>query len=105
MRATPADRPGDQQQDEEQTEREDSEAPGRNRQFAGHLGLEKRQSQGHTPQRSGSEQLVGDSVAACPLPSFGCSTVGYCRIWPDPVTTYFVEVISGRPIGPRACSF
>ncbi len=24
---------------------------------------------------------------------------------PSPVTTYFVEVISGSPIGPRACSF
>ncbi len=27
------------------------------------------------------------------------------RTCPSPVTTYFVEVISGRPIGPRACSF
>ena len=27
------------------------------------------------------------------------------RTWPSPVTTYFVEVISGSPIGPRACSF
>jgi len=26
-------------------------------------------------------------------------------VWPAPVTTYFVEVSSGRPIGPRACSF
>ncbi len=26
-------------------------------------------------------------------------------VWPAPVTTYFVEVISGRPIGPRAWSF
>ena len=26
-------------------------------------------------------------------------------MWPSPVTTYLVEVISGRPIGPRACSF
>jgi NAD(P)H-dependent FMN reductase len=31
MRATPADRPGDQQQDEEQTERNKSEERGRNR--------------------------------------------------------------------------
>src|SRR5262249_42082509 len=27
------------------------------------------------------------------------------RMWPSPVTTYFVEVSSGRPMGPRACSF
>src|SRR5665811_1059245 len=27
------------------------------------------------------------------------------RICPDPVTTYFVLVISGSAIGPRACSF
>ena len=27
------------------------------------------------------------------------------RVWPSPVTTYLVEVISGSPIGPRACSF
>ena len=26
-------------------------------------------------------------------------------MWPLPVTMYFVEVSSGRPIGPRACSF
>ena len=31
MRATPADRPGDQQQDQEQTERDNSEERGRNR--------------------------------------------------------------------------
>jgi hypothetical protein len=31
MRATPADRPGDQQQDEKQTERDNSEERGRNR--------------------------------------------------------------------------
>lgn len=29
----------------------------------------------------------------------------YSRMWPLPVTTNFVEVISGSPIGPRACSF
>src|SRR5690348_8632819 len=27
------------------------------------------------------------------------------RMWPSPVTMYFVLVSSGRPIGPRACSF
>ena len=27
------------------------------------------------------------------------------RTWPSPVTTYLVDVISGSPIGPRACSF
>lgn len=27
------------------------------------------------------------------------------RTCPSPVTTYLVEVISGSPIGPRACSF
>src|SRR5215475_15353335 len=27
------------------------------------------------------------------------------RVWPEPVTMYFVEVSSARPIGPRACSF
>src|SRR5690606_2370976 len=27
------------------------------------------------------------------------------RICPSPMTTYFVEVSSGRPIGPRACNF
>src|SRR6478609_2126402 len=27
------------------------------------------------------------------------------RTCPSPVTTYLVDVISGRPIGPRACSF
>jgi hypothetical protein len=43
-----ADRPGDQQQDEKQAEREDSEGPGRNGKFAGRFGLEKRQCQGHT---------------------------------------------------------
>jgi len=45
VRATPADRPGDQQQDEEHAKREDTESPGRNWEFAG---LEKRESQGHT---------------------------------------------------------
>jgi hypothetical protein len=66
--------------------------------------------------RSVSPRVIPRSVAAqstlwvtqllrARYPSLGGSTVGYCRIWPDPVTTYFVEVISGRPIGPRACSF
>ena len=79
VRATPADRPGDQQQDEEQAKREDPESPRRNREFAC---LEQGKAQGHTR-----------SVAA------------QSRVWPDPVITYLVEVISGRPIGPRACSF
>jgi hypothetical protein len=48
VRATPADRPGDQQQDEEHAKRKDSEGPGWNRQFALHLSLEERQCQGHT---------------------------------------------------------
>jgi hypothetical protein len=46
VRAAPADRPGDQQQDKEHAEREDSEGPGRNWKL--NLSLEKRQSQGHT---------------------------------------------------------
>jgi hypothetical protein len=65
VRAAPAERPGDQQQEEEYAERENSKGPGRNRQVAGRLSLEERQSQGHTPQRSGSEQLVGGSTRAC----------------------------------------
>ena len=48
VRAAFADRPGDQQQDGKETERENSKRPGGNRQLAVHLGLEKRQSQGHT---------------------------------------------------------
>jgi hypothetical protein len=48
VRAALADRPGDQQQDCEEAERENSKSPGGNRQLAVHLGLEKRQSQGHT---------------------------------------------------------
>ena len=48
MRATSADRPGDEQQDDEHAKGENSEGPGRNRQFALHLSLQKRQSQGHT---------------------------------------------------------
>jgi hypothetical protein len=47
VRAAPADRPGDQQQEEEDAERQNSKGPGRNRQL-GVLGLEERQSQGHT---------------------------------------------------------
>jgi hypothetical protein len=42
VRAALADRPGDQQQDGEYAERDDPEAPGRNRQFTGHFGLKKR---------------------------------------------------------------
>ena len=48
VRATPADRPGDQQQDQEDAEREKSKGPGRNWQLTVRLGLEERQSQGHT---------------------------------------------------------
>jgi hypothetical protein len=48
VRAAPAERPGDQQQEEEYAERENSKGPGRNRQVAGRLCLEERQSQGHT---------------------------------------------------------
>jgi len=48
VRATSADRPGDEQQDDEHAKGENSEGPGRNRQFALHLSLQKRQSQGHT---------------------------------------------------------
>jgi hypothetical protein len=46
-----------------------------------------------------SSLWVTQLLRACPL------TGGYGRIWPDPVTTYLVEVISGSPMGPRACSF
>ena len=42
VRAALADRPGDQQQDGEYAERDDPEAPGRNRQCTGHFGLKKR---------------------------------------------------------------
>jgi hypothetical protein len=48
VRATLADRPGDQQQDQEDAERENSKGPGRNWQLTVRLGLEERQSQGHT---------------------------------------------------------
>ena len=48
VRASLADRPGDQQQDEEYAEPENSKGPGGNRQLAVRLGLEKHQSQGHT---------------------------------------------------------
>ena len=48
MRAAPADRPGDQQQEGEEDERQNSKGPSRNRQLAVRLGLEERQSQGHT---------------------------------------------------------
>jgi len=48
VRATPADRPGDQQQDREHAKREQAKSPCRNWEFAGDLRLEKRQSQGHT---------------------------------------------------------
>src|SRR5215211_6676548 len=93
VRAAPAERPGDQQQEEEYAERENSKGPGRNRQVAGRLSLEERQSQGHT--RSVAARNGG----------WLNSSVRYCLTWPDPVTTYLVEVISGRPMGPRACSF
>ena len=46
--AAPADRPGDQQQAKEDAERENSKGPGGNRQLAVRLGLQNRQSQGHT---------------------------------------------------------
>ena len=42
VRAALADGPGDQQQDGEYAERDDPEAPIRNRQFTGHFGLKKR---------------------------------------------------------------
>jgi hypothetical protein len=48
VRAAFADRPGDQQQDEEDGEPQNSKCPGRNRQLSVRLGLEERQSQGHT---------------------------------------------------------
>ena len=54
------------------------------------LGLEERQSQGHTR-----------SVAAQSSWWVAQLRRRYCLTWPDPVTTYLVEVISGRPIGPR----
>jgi hypothetical protein len=49
VRATLADRPRDQQQEQEDAERQNSKCPGRDRQlYMRRLGLEERQSQGHT---------------------------------------------------------
>ena len=45
------------------------------------------------------------SVATWPAALPGPSDRAAQRTWPSPVTTYLVEVISGSPIGPRACSF
>src|SRR4029450_8496359 len=53
VRAAPADRPGDQQEDQEDAERQNSKGPRRNRQLAVCLGLEERQSQGHTRRSEG----------------------------------------------------
>ena len=57
VRAALADRPGDQQQEEEDAEPQNAKGPGRNRQLAVRLGLEERQSQGHT--RSVAVQSFG----------------------------------------------
>ena len=38
-------------------------------------------------------------------PAFPCGPRTHVLTWPSPSTTYFTEVSSRRPIGPRACSF
>ena len=45
VRAALADRPGQEEQDQQDGERQDAEERGRNRQLARHFGLEQRQSQ------------------------------------------------------------
>ena len=50
--------------------------------------------------------LFGERAASATAASDMPLTLpGAHRTWPSPTTTYFVDVISGSPIGPRACSF
>ena len=46
---------------------------------------------------------IGMIAETAPNPKVSRSSLTGCGR--PPVTTYLVEVISGRPIGPRACSF
>src|SRR4051794_37928792 len=55
------------------------------------------------PQTTPTTATSATATSASAVRSRG-STSRY-RTWPSPTTTYFVEVSSGRPIGPRACSF
>ena len=64
VRATLADRPGDGQQQQQQNKCQQAEAPGRNRQFAVHLGLQQRQSQRHRRSLADHGRNLGENVAA-----------------------------------------
>src|SRR5690606_11374157 len=48
---------------------------------------------------------TGNVTSMAKMSQLGAMPGDQPRVWPSPVTTYFVEVSSGSPIGPRACSF
>lgn len=106
VRASLADRPSDQQQEEEYAEPEDSKGPGGNRQLAVRLGLEKHQSQGHTRSvaaqsrcwvaRGASTPPLATKIPSLDLSSSGSGHKGAAPSMLKPLRRAAVRVVKPR---------